>query len=133
MATKKTTNKHNNKNIVIQDLNVEFLSTKVDDYDVANCFFKVIDITGVSKLRPLILINADKSLKMPIWQNDNAEFLLKVKKKFVPGDTYCVRGGLYTGNVEFILYEMLIDGETIKGYYSKIQNIKKIETLDNIK
>jgi len=27
---------------------------------------------------------------------------------------------------------MVVDGDTIKGYYAKIQNIKKIESLDNI-
>jgi len=135
MATKSLTKKNNNnKKVLIQDLNVEFLASKVDDYDCVNCFFKIIDINGVSKLRPLLGLNDDKSFKMPIWMSDKGESLLKVKKKFVPddGNGYYVKGGLYTINIEFILYNMTVDEDTIKGYYAKIQNIKKIESLDNI-
>jgi len=123
--------KNNNKKVLIQDLHVEFLASKVDDYDCVNCFFKVIDIDGVTKLRPLLGLNDDKSFKIPVWMSDKGESLLKVKKKFVPGNDY-VKGGLYTINIEFILYNMVVDGDTIKGYYAKIQNIKKIESLDNI-
>ena len=66
--------------------------------------------------------------------SDKRESLLKVKKKFVPddGNGYYVKGGLYTINIEFILYNMTVDDDTIEGYYAKIQNIKKIESLDNI-
>jgi hypothetical protein len=119
---------------LIQYLHVEFLASKVDDYDCVNCFFKIIDIDGVSKLKPLLGLNEDNSFKMPIWLSDKRESLLKVKKKFVPddGNGYCVKGGLYTINIEFILYNMTVDEDTIKGYYAKIQNIKKIESLDNI-
>ena len=128
---------------MIQDLHVEFLASKVDDNDCINCFFKIIDIDGVSKLRPLLGLNDASShtagapaqtFKMPIWLSDKRESLLKVKKKFVPDDAngYYVKGGLYTINIEFILYNMIVDGVTIKGYYAKIQNIKKIESLDNI-
>ena len=128
-TTKRTPTKHNNnKKVLIQDLHVEFLASKVDDYDCVNCFFKIIDIDGVSKLRPLLGLNDDKSFKMPIWLTDKQESLLKVKKKFVPddGNGYCVKGGLYTINIEFRLYSMTVDNDTIKGYYAKIQNILKM-------
>ena len=111
---------------MIQDLHVEFLASKVDDYDCVNCFFKIIDIDGVSKLKPLLGLNDDRSFKMPIWVTDKGESLLKVKKKFVPGDGYCVKGGLYTINIEFLLYNMIVDGDGIKGYYAKIENLKKL-------
>ena len=60
-TTKRTPTKHNNKKVLIQYLHVEFLASKVDDYDCVNCFFKIIDIDGVSKLRPLLGLNDDKS------------------------------------------------------------------------
>lgn len=134
-TTKRAPTKHNNnKKVLIQDLHVEFLASKVDDYDCVNCFFKIIDIDSVSKLKPLLGLNDDRSFKIPVWMSDKGESLLKVKKKFVPDDCggYYVKGGLYTINIEFILYNMSVDGDTIKGYYAKIQNIKKIESLDNI-
>jgi len=124
------TKKINNKKVLIQDLHVEFLASKVDDYDCVNCFFKIIDSDGLSKLKPLLSLNDDKSFKMPLWLTDKQESLLKVKKKFVPDN--CVKGGLYTINIEFLLYNMIVDGDGIKGYYAKIENLKKIESLDDI-
>ena len=109
-------------------MNVEFLASKVDDYDCVNCFFKIIDIDGVNKLKPFMSLNDDKSFKMPIWLSDKQESILKVKNKFIPGNDY-VRGGLYTINIEFILYNMTVDNDSFKGYYAKIQTLKKIESL----
>ncbi len=127
---------NNYKQVFVQDLNVEFLASKVDDYDCVNCFFKIIDIDVVNKLKPLLSLNDDSSFKMPIWLSDNGgegckQYLLKVKNKFVPGNGYA-KGGLYTINIEFILYNMVVDGDNIKGYYAKIQNIRKIESLTGI-
>ncbi len=62
---------------------------------------------------------------MPIWLTDKQESLLQVKNKFVPGDGY-VKGGLYTINIEFILYNMVVDNESFKGYDAKIQNLKRL-------
>ncbi len=130
-------------------MNVEFLASKVDDYDCVNCFFKIIDTDGLNKLKPLLSLNEDSShsagaaairpalpgsaqtFKMPIWQTDTKESLLKVKKKFVLGDGYA-KGGLYTINIEFILYNMTVDNESFKGYYAKIQTLKRIESLMDI-
>ncbi len=105
----------------------------MDDYDCVNCFFKIIDIDGVNKLKPLMSLNTGaqaQSFKMPIWQTDMNESLLKVKK-FVPGNDYA-KGGLYTINIEFILYNMTVDNESFKGDYAKIQTLKKIESLMGI-
>ena len=74
MSTKPT-KKPNHKQVFIQDLNVEFLASKVDDYDCVNCFFKIIDIDGVSKLKPLLSLNEDRTFKMPIWITDTKDYL----------------------------------------------------------
>ncbi len=124
-------------------MNVEFLASKVDDYDCVNCFFKIIDIDGVNKLKPFMSLNTGEQaqpFKMPIWLSDSShsagptgqqESILKVKNKFIPGNDY-VKGGLYTINIEFILYNMTVDNESFKGYYAKIQTLKKIESLMGI-
>ncbi len=62
---------------------------------------------------------------MPIWQTDKQEHLLKVKSKFVPSDGCCVKGCLYTVNIEFVLYNMVVDSESFKCYDAKIQNLLK--------
>ncbi len=105
-------------------MNVEFLASKVDDYDCVNCFFKIIDIDCLNKLKPLMSLNEDSSFKMPIWQTDKQESLLKVENKFVSGNDYA-KGGLYTINIEFILYNMTVDNESFKGYYAKFKPLKR--------
>ena len=113
-------------------------SVKLDDYDCVNCFFKIIDNDCLTKMNPLLSLNSDRGFKLPVWQTDTPnepsrrQYLLKVKNKFVPGDGICVKGGLYTIDIEFILYNMVVDGEPLKGYYAKIQHLKKNESLDNI-
>ena len=47
------------KKVLITDLKVEFLATKVDDYDVTNCFFKIIDSDCMANLKPLVSLNED--------------------------------------------------------------------------
>ena len=74
MSTKSMKN-NNYKKVFIQYLNVEFLASKVDDYDCVNCFFKIIDTDCLSKLKPLFSLNEDRSFKLPIWQTDKQEHL----------------------------------------------------------
>ncbi len=62
MATKPSMKNNNNNKVFIQDLNVEFLASKVDDFDCVNCFFKIIDIDSVSTLKPLLSLNDDKGV-----------------------------------------------------------------------
>jgi hypothetical protein len=89
-------------------------------------------------MNPLLSLNEDKSFKLPMWQTDTPngpgckQYLINVKNKFVSGDGCCIKGRLYTIDIEFILYNMVVDGEPLKGYYAKIQHLKKIESLDNI-
>ena len=113
---------YNYKKVFVQTLNVEFWVSKVDDDACVNCFFKIIDIDGVNKLKPFMSLNEDSSFKMPIWLSDTKESILKVKSKFVLGNDY-VKGGLYTINIEFILYNMTVDNDSFKGYYAKIQTL----------
>ena len=104
-----------------------------------------MDKECLTKMSPLLSLNEDRSFKLPAWQTDVRsdttakvsepsckQYLIKVKNKFVSGDGCCVKGGLYTVDIEFILYNMVVDGEPMKGYYAKIQHLKKIESLDNI-
>ena len=112
MATKQTGKTNSNKQILIIDLNVEFLATKIDDYDVKTCFFKNIDAKCLHKLDPLLSINEDKSSKVPVWRNEVGEFLMKAKSKFMPSDVEYIRGGLYIVDAEFIPYNMVVEQET---------------------
>jgi hypothetical protein len=117
------------KKVLITNSRVEFLATKVDDYDSTNCFFKIIDSDCMAKLSPFLSLSdcvLAQSFKLPVWQTElNIEgikhYLLKVKSKYVPGDSYCIKGGLYTIDIEFVYYNMVVETESFKGYYSKIK------------
>ena len=128
------------KKVLITNSQVEFLATKVDDYDSTNCFFKIIDSDCMGKLNPLLSLNDGilaQTFKLPVWQTElNIEgikhYLLKVKSKYVPGDSDCIKGGLYTIDIEFVYYNMVVESESFKGYYSKIKFLNKIDSLADI-
>ena len=59
----------NNNNIIINDINVEYLSTKIDKFDNSIVYFKLTD--PKSKLKTLFDTQAnDKDIKLPIWTTD---------------------------------------------------------------
>ena len=65
----KTTRGRPTKNtnvLVINDLVVEYLTTKTDNYNNEISYFKIVDSSFRNKLKPLFSLNDDGSLKMPI-------------------------------------------------------------------
>ena len=60
---------------------------------------------------------------MPWWKTDKAEYILKVKDKFVNVKSDLLRGNLYSINVDFEFYSFENEEDkTIKGYYSKVKD-----------
>ena len=68
--------------VTINELIVEYLSTKKDNYDNEVSYFKIVDPAFRAKLKPLFSLNDDGLLKIPIWATDKSEHILKVKIKF---------------------------------------------------
>ena len=63
MASKKGRPKNNNNNIIINDINVEYLSTKTDKFDNSVVYLKLTD--PKNKLKPIIDTQAnDKDIKL---------------------------------------------------------------------
>ena len=60
----------NTNTVNVNDLAVEFLPTKNDNYDQEISYFKIVDTSFRVKLKPLFSLNDDVSLKMPIWITD---------------------------------------------------------------
>ena len=66
---------------------------------------------------------------MPFWINDKQEMILKVKDKFVNAVSDLVKGLEYAIDITFESYSIeQEDKEPIKGYYSKISNIKPLKS-----
>ena len=117
--------KLNSNIITINELVVEYLSTKADKWDNEIVYFKIVDPSFRAKLKPLFSVNDEGLLKMPIWLTDKNEHLFKVKAKFVNNLQEFVNNALYLVNINFEYYHMEgadVDKE-IKGYDAKTNKV----------
>ena len=115
--------------VSINDLVVEFLATKENDYNANICYFKVVDVECKTKMKSIIGLQ-DDDIRMPFWKTvDKQEMILKVKDKFVNAVSDLVKGLEYAIDITFESYSIeQEDKEPIKGYYSKISNIKPLKS-----
>ena len=111
----------NTNTVTINELIVEYLSTKKDNYDNEVSYFKIVDPAFRAKLKPLSSLNEEGLLKMPIWVTDKTEHILKVKSKFVNNSQDLVTNALHIININFEFYHM--EQHDIRGYYAKITKI----------
>ena len=122
----------NNNNILINDISVEYLSTKTDKFDNTIVYFKLLD--AKSKLKAVMDTQAnDKDIKLScIWSTDTQDIILKVKEKWINAATDELQPLTnYVVNADFTAYSLDTDNGNMKGYYIKIPKIKKkISTLD---
>ena len=117
--------KSNTNTITINELTVEYLSTKEDNYKNDIVYFKVIDSAFRAKMKPLFSLNDEGLLKIPIWVTDKSEHILKVKAKFVNNSQEFVKNNVYMINLNFEFYNM--EKENVKGYYAKIMKVVPVK------
>ena len=112
----------------INDLVVEFLATKENDYNANICYFKVVDVECKTKMKSIIGLQ-DDDIRMPFWKTvDKQEMILKVKDKFVNAVSDLVKGSEYAIDITFESYCIeQEDKEPIQGYYSKVSNVKLLK------
>ena len=67
-----------NTTININDLLVEFISKKENNYNANICYFKVVDIDANNKMKPIRNLEED-DVRMPYWK-DKDNIILKVKE-----------------------------------------------------
>ena len=111
----------NTNTVTINELIVEYLSTKKDNYDNEVSYFKIVDPAFRAKLKPLFSLNDEGLLKIPIWATDKSEHILKVKSKFVNNSQDLVKNALHIINTHFEFYHM--EQNDVKGYYAKITKV----------
>ena len=123
----------NENKVNINDLVVEFLTTKANDYNANICYFKIVDVECKTKTKSIIGLQ-DDDIRMPFWKTaDKQEFILKVKDKFVNAVSDLVKGSEYAIDITFESYCIeQEDKEPIKGYYSKVSNVKPLKTPPGI-
>ena len=103
----------------INDLVVEFLATKENDYNANICYFKVVDVECKTKMKSIIGLQ-DDDIRMPFWKtSDQQEMIWNVKDKFVNAVSDLVKGLEYAIDIKFESYfKEQEDTELVKGYYS---------------
>ena len=117
--------KSNHNTITINELTVEYLSTKEDNYKNDIVYFKIVDSAFRAKMKPLFSLNDEGLLKIPIWVSDKSEHILKVKAKFVNYLSEFVKNNVYIINLNFEFYHM--ENEGVKGYYAKIVKVVPVK------
>ena len=107
--------------IVIESCDVDFVTSKKNDYNETIYYFKLVDRKLQKKLKPFSVLGSD--IKLPWWSADNGEHLLKVKSKYVGEcEQELIKGRNYNAKIEFVYYNMV--EKDIKGYFAKIGEFK---------
>ena len=117
----------NNNEVKVNELVVEYLTTKKNNYGKNIQYYKIADSSFRSKFKPLFSLN-DGDLKMPIWETENKDHILKVGDQWNASLLEMVPGSCYVLDLEFKYYDLeTSDGKNIKGYYAKIPNGKTLQ------
>ena len=113
----------NEKEILLDDVILEYLSTKDDNYGNTNMFFKVSTPDVVGKVMKM-------NTKLPLWYGDNDDILFKVKAQNVNSVLQLERGNLYESiiNLEKYSFQPKDKNVVMEGYSSKIMKLKLYHT-----
>ena len=101
----------NNNKVKVNSLIVEFLSKKKNDYGAEICYMKVVDKECKKKMKPITVLD-DEEIRMPYWQTDKLETILKVKDKFIGSIEPSEQGRLYSIDAEFKATALKVTRET---------------------
>jgi len=101
--------KHVNK-VNINDLVVEYLATKENDYNANICYFKVVDVECKTKMKSIMSLQ-DDDIRMPFWRTDKNDIVLKVKDTFVNVASDLVKGSYYIIDITFEFYCIEEEGQ----------------------
>ena len=116
-----------NNVVKVNEIIVEYLTTKQNNYSKNIMYFKINDSSFRSKFKPLFSLN-DGDLKLPLWETENKDFILKVGDQWNASLLEMVNGACYVLDFEFKYYDLETnDGKNIKGYYAKIPSGKSLQ------
>ena len=108
------------KEILVDEAILEYLSTKDDNYGNTNLFFKVSNPDVVDKVMKI-------DTRLPMWVGDDDDILLKVKAQNVNSVLELERGHLYESILNLVKYSFQPKdkNETMEGYTAKIMKLKE--------
>ena len=123
-------------NIIIKDLEVEFITKKVNNYNTMISYFKITDPKLEKKLKPVFKLS--ETLTKPIWRSGaiygdavDGSVMLKAKYSYIE-KTIMERNQKFNIDLVLVSYNDPDDKNVVKGYYARLNNMKPIarETTD---
>ena len=117
------------KTIEIKNLTVTYISTKTDKFENVICYFKVTDTKAKKRLTPIVS-QICPDCRLPLWETDNIEYMLKVKQKYAP--TELKAGTVLKVLLTFKYYCMdLGDGKANQGYHAILKQMPQDNDEDD--
>ena len=107
-----------NNVIEINNIKLEHIITKTDNYENEISYLKVVDKQFKNKLQPILSQICD-DIRLPIWKSDDGFYMIKVKRKWMP-ERDLENNEIVTADLNFHYFNMAKDGELIQGYYVKL-------------
>ena len=105
--------------IEINNIKLEFIITKTDNYENDISYLKVIDKQFKSKLQPIVSQTCD-DVRLPIWKSEDGFYMIKVKRKWMPERDF-ENNEIVTADLNFHYFNMAKDdGDLLQGYYLKL-------------
>ena len=124
-------------NIIVKDLEIEFITKKVNNYNPMISYFKTVDPKLEKKLKPVFKLS--ESLVKPIWRSGvingsvpDVEGSVMLKAKYSN-----IEKTIMEKNQKFILDLVLVsytdpdDRNVVKGYYARLNNMKPMAKETN--
>ena len=110
------------REILVDEVILEYLTTKDDNYGNTNLFFKVSTPDVVDKIMKM-------NTKLLMWAGDDDDIILKVKIQNVNSVLQFERGHLYESIINFSRYSFQPKdkNELMEGYSAKIMKLKDFE------
>ena len=111
--------KKQNNVIESNNIKLEFIITKTDNYNNDISYLKVIDKAFKNKLQPILSQMCD-DVRLPIWKSDDGFYMVKVKNKWMPEREF-ENNEILTADLNFHYFNMAKeDGDLLQGYYVKL-------------
>ena len=99
--------------IEIKNINVTYISTKIDKFDNTICYFRITDLRAKNKLSPILSETCDEC-RLLLWEAEDGEYLIKVKQRHAP--TLLIPDTALTVMLTFKYYCMDKEGTFLQGF-----------------
>jgi len=123
-------------NIIIKDLEVEFSTKKVNNYNTMISYFKIVDPKLEKKLKPVFKLS--ETLIKPIWKSGQingsqpdveGSVMLKARYSYIE-KTVMEKNQRFLIDLVLVSFNDPDDRDVVKGYYARLNNMRLVAKQD---